>query len=288
MHSSTRAKLTVHDVQAFKDRGEKIAMVTAYDRPLAALADDADIDIILVGDSLGSNVLGHENSLRVTMDEMATHCRAVSAAVARVFVVGDLPYMSYQPSPRDAVLNAGRLMAEGGADAVKLEGGSAQVPAIAAIVGAGIPVMGHLGLTPQSASALGGLKVQGREASSAARLIEEARALEDAGVFALVLEAVPARVAQAVTESLRVPTVGIGAGPHCDGQVLVMHDLFNLSPHKPRFAKQYADAAALFRSGFAAYRADVKERAFPAEEHSFKMKREEIERLNDLRMEVAR
>jgi 3-methyl-2-oxobutanoate hydroxymethyltransferase len=281
-------KLTIHDFQGFKARGEPIAMVTAYDHPTARLADEAGIDCILVGDSIGNNVLGYSSTLPVTMDEMATHCRAVSGAVRRAFVVGDLPYMSYQPSTRDAVLNAGRLMSEGGADAVKLEGGVAMLPAVGAILAAGIPVMGHLGLTPQSASALGGLKVQGREAEAAARLVEEARALEEAGVFALVLEAVPARVAQLVTESLGIPTIGIGAGASCDGQVLVMHDMFGLSPRKPKLAKQYADAASMFRSGFAAYRAEVKARAFPTEEHSFKMKAEEMERLEGLSAGAAR
>ncbi|MDP9381546.1 MAG: 3-methyl-2-oxobutanoate hydroxymethyltransferase [Chloroflexota bacterium] len=258
-------------------------MVTAYDHPTASLADEAGVDSILVGDSIGNNVLGYSSTLPVTMDEMVTHCRAVSSAVRRAFVVGDLPYMSYQPSPRDAVLNAGRLMSEGGADAVKLEGGAPMLAAITAIVGAGIPVLGHIGLTPQSAAALGGLKVQGREATDAARLLDEAKALEEAGVFGLVLEAVPARVAWIITESVRVLTIGIGAGVHCDGQVLIMHDMFGLSAHKPRFAKQYADIGAMFRAGFEAYRADVKAREFPAEEHSFKIKAEELQRLESLR-----
>ncbi len=276
-------KLTIHDFQAFKTRGEPLAMVTAYDHPTARLADEAGVDSILVGDSIGNNVLGYSSTLPVTMDEMVTHCRAVSSAVGRAFVVGDLPYMSYQPSPRDAVLNAGRLMSEGGADAVKLEGGAPMLAAITAIVGAGIPVLGHIGLTPQSAAALGGLKVQGREATDAARLLDEAKALEEAGVFGLVLEAVPARVARIITESVRVLTIGIGAGVHCDGQVLIMHDMFGLSTHKPRFAKQYADIGAMFRAGFEAYRADVKAREFPEEEHSFKIKAEELQRLESLR-----
>ncbi len=283
MDTTRAGKLTIHDFQDFKTRGEPIAMVTAYDFPTAALADEAGVDAILVGDSLGNNVLGYGSTMQVTMDEMATHCHAVTAAVTHAFVIGDLPYMSYQPSPRDAVLSAGRLMSEGRVDAVKLEGGLGMLPAVEAVVAAGIPVMGHLGLTPQSASALGGLKVQGRDAAAAARLIEEAMALEQAGVFALVLEAIPARVAQMATGALRVPTIGIGAGPECDGQVLILHDMFGLSRRKPKFAKQYADAAALFRSGFAQYCEEVKSREFPTDEHSFKIKTEELERLEALR-----
>lgn len=283
MDTSKAGKLTIHDFLDYKARGERIAMVTAYDFPTAALADQAGMDAILVGDSLGNNVLGYSSTMQVTMDEMAVHCRAVSSAVEHAFVIGDLPYMSYQPSPRDAVISAGRLMSEGGVDAVKLEGGRGLQPAIEAVVAAGIPVMGHLGLTPQSASALGGLKVQGRDAEAAAKLIEEALALEQSGVFGFVLEAIPARVARMATEALRVPTIGIGAGADCDGQVLILHDMFGLSQRRPRFAKQYADAAALFRSGFAQYREEVKSRTFPAEEHSFKIKAEELERLESLR-----
>lgn len=283
MDTQGQGKLTTHDFQDFKTRGEPIAMVTAYDYPTASLADQAGVDSILVGDSIGNNVLGYSSTMRVTMDEMVTHCRAVSSAVDRAFVIGDLPYMSYQPSPRDAVCNAGRLMSEGGVDAVKLEGGRAMLAAVEAVVGAGIPVMGHLGLTPQSAASLGGLKVQGRDAVAASRLIEEAQALEQAGIFSLVVEAVPARVARMVTEALSVPTIGIGAGLHCDGQVLIMHDMFGLSRRKPRLAKQYADAASLFRSGFSQYRDEVKTRSFPTEEHSFKIKSEELERLEAMR-----
>ena len=286
----TRAarKVSINDFGEMKARGEPIAMVTAYDYPTGCLADEAGVDAILVGDSLGNNVLGHATTLPVTMDEMVSHTRAVTRAVSRAFVVADLPYMSYQPSTRDAVLNAGRLMAQGEADAVKLEGGAPMLPAVRAIVGAGIPVMGHLGLTPQSASALGGLKVQGREAAAAARLLDDALMLEEAGVFALVLEAVPSALAAMVTRSVRIPTIGIGAGAGCDGQVLVMHDMFGLSRRKPKLAKQYADVASILRAGFAQYTAEVKARAFPTEEHSFGMKPEELERLEALRGPVAR
>jgi len=280
--TTSAEKITVIDFGEYKIRGELIAMVTAYDHPTARFADEAGVDAILVGDSIGNNVLGYASTLSVTMDEMAAHSHAVSGAVRRALVVADLPYMSYQPSTRDAILSAGRLMSEGGVDAVKLEGGGAMVSTIRAIVGAGIPVMGHLGLTPQSAAALGGLRVQGRQAEAAARLAAEARELEDAGAFGIVLEAIPARVAELVTRSLRVPTIGIGAGVHCDGQVLVMHDMFGLADQTPRFARQYADLGAAFRTGFAAYRAEVKDRRFPAEEHSFKMKSEELDLLRGL------
>ncbi|MDQ3855179.1 MAG: 3-methyl-2-oxobutanoate hydroxymethyltransferase [Chloroflexota bacterium] len=265
-----------------KARGERIAIVTAYDAPCARLADRAGIDVILVGDSIGNNVLGHADTLSVTMDEMVNHTRAVAHSVRRAFVVGDMPFMSYQPSTRDAVLNAGRLMSEGRADAVKLEGGARSRDAVVAIVAAGIPVMGHIGLTPQSASALGGLRVQGRRAEAAQRLFEDALALEAAGVFALVLEAVPSEIAQVITARLDVPTIGIGAGPHCTGQVLVMHDLFGLSEHLPRFAKQYADLGAEMLRGFASYCSEVKDGRFPSEEHSYHMKADEAERLDSL------
>ncbi|MEJ7654377.1 MAG: 3-methyl-2-oxobutanoate hydroxymethyltransferase [Chloroflexia bacterium] len=233
MNDHTPVKLTVLDLAAMKERHEPIVMVTAYDYPTARIADGAGVDAVLVGDSIGNNVLGFDSTLPVTMDEIATHTRAVSRAVTRAFVVGDMPFMSYQPSTRDAVLNAGRLMSEGSADAVKLEGGARSVEAVRAIVGAGIPVMGHIGLTPQSASALGGYKVQGRAAAQARALFDDALALEAAGVFALVLEAIPSLLAAEITQRSGMPTIGIGAGPQCDGQVLVMHDMFGLSDRPP-------------------------------------------------------
>jgi 3-methyl-2-oxobutanoate hydroxymethyltransferase len=282
LNDQTRRKLSVRDFQAFKARGEAIAMVTAYDYPVAALADEAGVDSILVGDSIGNNMLGYDTTLPVSMDEMAVHCRAVSRAVTRAFVVGDMPYMSYQASTRDAILNAGRLMAEGAVDAVKLEGGAAMAPTVAALTAAGVPVMGHVGLTPQSAAALGGFRVQAREASSAARLVDDALALQDAGVFAVVLEATPDAVAELVTARLSVPTIGIGAGVGCDGQVLVLHDMFGLSKRRPKFAKQYADLAEAFRSGFASYRSEVKARQFPDDAHSYSMEPEEASRFQEL------
>lgn len=274
-------KLSILDIVAFKARNERIAMVTAYDHPSAALADSVGMDVILVGDSIGDNVLGYASTLPVSMDEMTVHTRAVSTAVRRAFVVGDLPYMSYHPSRRDALLNAGRLMSEGQADCVKLEGGAYIADTVSDLVGSGIPVMGHIGLTPQSAPALGGFKVQGREASAAARLVEDALKLQESGAFAVVLEAVPAELAEIVTRKLSIPTIGIGAGPHCDGQVLVFHDLFGLSLRKPpKFAKQYADIGSALRQGFADYRADVKAGSFPDTSHSYRMKAEELERLH--------
>ncbi len=283
MSTDTSHKLSLHDFLGFKARGEPIAMATSYDHPTAYFADQAGVDAILVGDSIGNNVLGYESTLPVSMDEMAVHCRAVSSAVNRAFVIGDMPYMSYQPSTRDALLNAGRLMAEGGVDAVKLEGGAAVAETVRALVRAGVPVMGHVGLTPQSAPALGGYRVQGRQAEAAARLVEDARLLEDAGAFSVVLEAVPTELARIITETLSVPTIGIGAGQHCDGQVLVMHDMFGLSLRKlPKFARQYADLGQALRSGFSAYRDDVKQRNFPDAEHSYHMRREELERLREL------
>ncbi len=279
MNDHTPVKLTVLDLAAMKERHEPIVMVTAYDYPMARIADGAGVDAVLVGDSIGNNVLGFDSTLPVTMDEIATHTRAVSRAVTRAFVVGDMPFMSYQPSTRDAVLNAGRLMSEGSADAVKLEGGARSVEAVRAIVGAGIPVMGHIGLTPQSASSLGGYKVQGRAAAQARALFDDALALEAAGVFALVLEAIPSLLAAEITRRSGMPTIGIGAGPQCDGQVLVMHDMFGLSDRPPRFAKQYFDMRAAFEAGFKAYRDDVKSGAFPSERHSFKMSDEEASKL---------
>lgn len=282
MNAPDSRKLTLQDFLGFKSRGERIAMVTSYDFPTATFADQAGVDAILVGDSMGDNVLGYDSTLPVSMDEMTVHCRAVSSAVERAFVIGDMPYMSYQPSIRDALINAGRLMSQGGADAVKLEGGAAVADTVRALVRAGIPVMGHVGLTPQSAPALG-LRVQGRQAEKAGRIIDDALALQEAGAFSVVLEAVPSEVAEVITTRLDVPTIGIGAGPHCDGQVLVMHDMFGLSPRKtPKFARQYADLGEAFKTGFAEYRTEVKTNAFPDAKHSYKMKPEELEKLREL------
>jgi 3-methyl-2-oxobutanoate hydroxymethyltransferase len=258
----------------------KLAMLTAYDYPTASYADRAGVDMLLVGDSLAMVVLGHEDTLSVGMEEMLHHTRAVSRAAERALVIGDMPFLSYQTGTEQAVLNAGRFLKEAQADAVKLEGGSNVLPQVRAIVKAGIPVQGHLGLTPQSAAQLGGFKVQARSAEAGKKLIEEARALCDAGCFSVVLEAVPAEIAAMVTEAVPVPTIGIGAGPDCDGQVLVMHDVVGLFDRfVPRFVKQYAQLGQELQKAVEQYRSDVESGAFPAREHSFFLDAEELAKL---------
>jgi 3-methyl-2-oxobutanoate hydroxymethyltransferase len=271
-----REPLTLPEVGAMKRSGTKIVMVTAYDHPSARLASEAGVDLILVGDSAGNNVLGYESTVPVTMDEAVMLTAAVARAKPRALVIGDMPFGSFQPSDADAVANAVRLV-KAGADAVKLEGAGPMVPRANAIVGAGIPVMGHLGLTPQSATMLGGMKAQGRTASAAARLLVDARELEAAGCFALVLESVPARIGAHVTEALEIPTIGIGAGPGCDGQVLVWHDLLGINEGvAPRFVKRYADVAGEIRRGLEAFAAEVRSGAYPADEHVYKISGDEL------------
>ncbi len=275
-----RKKLTPVDIQAMKREGRKITMLTAYDYPMALLEDRAGIDIILVGDSLGMTVLGYENTLPVTMEEMIHHTKAVSRGARYPLIIGDMPFMSYQTSERDAILNAGRFMKEGGADAVKLEGGATMKEIVKAIVRAGIPVMGHIGLTPQTFTMLGGFKVQGRDAQAAQRIIDDALLLEDAGAFSVLLEAIPAPIAKRITERLRVPTIGIGAGPHCDGQVLVIHDMLGLFDRfTPKFAKRYVNLSPLIIKAFESYREEVQRGEFPTEEHSFHIDEEELKKI---------
>ena len=270
-----RPKLTAPAIQAYKAQGAKIVMVTAYDYPTAQAVDAAGLDAILVGDSLGMIVLGYDSTVPVTMDEMLHHTRAVVRGAGSVHVVADLPFMSYQVSDEQALTNAGRLMKEGGADAVKLEGGRAMAPRIEAITRAGIPVMAHIGLTPQSAAALGGFKVQGRSIEAARGLIEDALAVERAGAYAVVLEAIPRQLGRIITARLGVPTIGIGAGVDCDGQVLVIGDLLGVFERfTPRFAKQYADRGAATRSALAAFAAEARAGEFPTPEHGFAMARE--------------
>jgi 3-methyl-2-oxobutanoate hydroxymethyltransferase len=265
-----RGKTTRATLQAMKKHGEKIAMVTAYDFPFARLADQAGADVLLVGDSLGMVVLGFDSTLPVTLAHMLHHTQAVTRARPQAMVVADMPFMTYQVSAEDALRNAGRLVQEAGAEAVKLEGGAAIAPMAEAIARAGIPVMGHLGLTPQSVHQLGGYRVQGRTADTAARLHADARALQDAGCFAIVLEAVPMAVAGEITAGLEVPTIGIGAGKLCDGQVLVLHDLLGLfAEFVPRFVKQYADLGTAARTALQAFVADVRSGRFPGEEHTY-------------------
>jgi 3-methyl-2-oxobutanoate hydroxymethyltransferase len=275
--SWTHGKLPLTEVAELKRRGQKIVMVTAYDAPGARLADAAGVDLILVGDSAAMVVLGHDSTVPATVDEMLVLTRAVTRGARRPLVVADLPFGSFQVSDEDAVTNAIRFVKEGGADAVKLEGAGPSVSRARAIVGAGIPVMGHIGLTPQSATMLGGFRAQGRSAGQARQLHADALALEEAGCFSLVLEAVPAVVADRITRALSIPTIGIGAGAACDGQVLVYHDLLGLyEGNSPRFVKRYADVGTEIRRALEAYAADVREGRFPEEQHTYAMPEEEL------------
>jgi 3-methyl-2-oxobutanoate hydroxymethyltransferase len=271
------SKITIHTLQAKKQRGEPITMVTAYDYPSGLLVEQAGLDVILVGDSLSMVVLGNETTLPVTMDIMLHHCQAVARGASIPFLIGDMPFGSYEVSPEEAVRNAVRFLKEGGMEAVKLEGGREMAETVRAIVAAGIPVQGHIGLTPQSISALGGYRVQGKTAASAARLLGDALALQDAGCFSIVLEAVPAAVAQTISQRLYIPTIGIGAGAGCDGQVLVYHDLLGLFDRfTPKFVRQYANVAADIRQALTDYKEDVLARRFPAEEHTYPMDEDEL------------
>jgi 3-methyl-2-oxobutanoate hydroxymethyltransferase len=266
---SETSPLTIPLLVAAKG-GEKIAMLAAYDAPSAALLDAAGVDVLLVGDSVEMAVYGEPNTLSATMDSMVRHSRAVSRSVKRAVVVGDMPFLSYQTDTRRAVENAGRFLAEGGCAAVKLEGGTRSLPAIEAILAADIPVMGHVGLTPQSFHKLGGFKVQGREPGTALQILEDAKALADAGCFAVVLECVPAPLAAEITHEIAVPTIGIGAGPDCDGQVLVFHDVMGLTRDlRPRFVRRYADLSTVIEGAAIAFTRDVKSGSFPSAEESF-------------------
>ena len=265
-------RLTTAELKKMKKRGEKIAVLTAYDYPTAKLLDDAGIPVILVGDSLGMVVLGYDSTVPVTMEDMIHHARAVARGSARALVVVDMPFMSYQVSADEALRNAARLIREGGAQAVKLEGGENVAGAVSRIVGCGIPVMGHIGLTPQSVHQLGGYKVVGRSKRSAAKLLADAAALEEAGAFAIVLEAIPAPLAKLITERSSMPTIGIGAGINCDGQVQVSSDIFGAYPEfVPRHTKQYFNLSELIKTAVADYISDVRSGRFPTEEESFSM-----------------
>jgi 3-methyl-2-oxobutanoate hydroxymethyltransferase len=265
-------RLTIQQIQEMKRQGTRIAMLTAYDYAMAKLVDAAGIPMILVGDSMSMVMLGYETSLGVTMDDMVRHCQAVVRGTSHALIVGDLPFMSYQVSPEEAMHNAGRLMREAGVGAVKLEGGVTIAPTIRRIVDCGIPLMGHIGLTPQSYHQLGGFKVQGRTLEVAKRLLADAEAVEQAGAFAIVLEGVPAPLAERITSRLSIPTIGIGAGPHCDGQVQVIHDLLGLfTDFVPRHARKYAELGELIKQAARQYADDVEARAFPGEKESFSM-----------------
>ena len=278
---SERTRVTLPHLFAKVARGEPITWLTCYDYPTAVMQDAAGVDMILVGDSLGMTMLGYDSTLPVTMDDMVRHTAAVRRGAPNAWVIGDMPYMSYQPSVETAIRNAGRLMAETGCDAVKLEGGSDMADRLAGIARAGIPVMGHLGLTPQSAGALGGVWVQGRGASQARTIVDDARILEKAGAFSIILELVPDRVCRVITERSRGAIImGLGSGPDAHGQLLIYHDAFGLYPRfTPRMAKVFADAGALIREGLDAYVREVSDRTFPQPEHWFGMKDEEFDEL---------
>ena len=263
-------KKTILDIQKMKADGEKIAMLTSYDYPTARIMDACGVDIILVGDSAGVVVAGYENTLPVTMDEMLYHTRAVMRANPKALVVADMPFMSYQIDIADARRNAGRMLKEGGAAAVKIEGGVNIAPVIAALVEIDIPVVAHIGLTPQSIHRMGGYKVQGKKGEQAERILEDAVAVQNAGAFAVVLEGIPQSLAARITETLTIPTIGIGAGAACDGQVLVIHDILGLcEKYSPKFVKRYADAATLISGAVTSYISEVRSGVFPDAEHSF-------------------
>lgn len=274
------ARVTTSQIKDMKANKQKISMLTAYDYPTAKMVDESGIDMILVGDSLGNVMLGYENTLSVTMEDMIHHTRAVSKAAKRAMVVGDMPFLSYHISITEAVRNAGRFIQEGGAQTVKIEGGTERVDTIKAILDAQIPVVGHIGLTPQSVNKFGGYKVQGKDLETANKLIEDARALEKAGVFAIVLEMVPTQLAKRITEEISIPTIGIGAGHFCDGQVLVVNDMLGIyGGFTPKFVKKYANLQPLIMEAMQQYKKEVDEGVFPGEEHGFGISDEVLEKL---------
>jgi 3-methyl-2-oxobutanoate hydroxymethyltransferase len=269
---ATRKKVTLQTLRTRKEAAQPITMLTAYDYPTALALEEAGVDVILVGDSLGMVVLGYPTTLPVTMEDMLHHCKAVARGAHTPLLIGDMPFMSYQADIAEAVRNAGRFLQEAGMDAVKLEGGGERAETVRAIAAAGIPVMGHLGLTPQSVHQLGGFRPQGKEARAARRIVQDALTLQDAGCFSIVLESMPARLAELITRRLDIPTIGIGAGAGCDGQVLVTHDLLGLYERfTPRFVKKYADLHGEMRRAFDAYQTEVQARAFPGPEHTVEM-----------------
>lgn len=282
METPVKKKATIPDFLERKRSGPKITMMTAYDCAFASLVDSVDIDMILVGDSGAMTTLGYETTIPVTIEEMLFMARAVSKGARNTFLIGDMPFLSYEVSVERAVENAGRFIKEAGMDAVKLEGGRRTAPVVQAIVRAGIPVMGHIGLTPQSLSQLGGFRVQGKDVDSARAVVEDALALQDAGAFAIVVEAVPAPVGRMITEAIKVPTIGIGAGPDCDGQVLVLHDMLGLFERfTPKFVKRYVSLGAAAREALAQFAAEVRGGSFPAPEHCYTMKAEQAEELRE-------
>lgn len=274
------ARVTTATLKDKKAKQVKISMLTSYDYATAGLVDQAGLDMILVGDSMGNVVLGYENTLSVTMDDMIHHTRAVVRGTQNAMVVGDMPFLSYHISTTEAVRNAGRIIQEGGAQTVKLEGGVERADTVKAILDAQIPVMGHIGLTPQSVNQFGGFKVQGKDLETARKLIEDARALDKAGVFAIVLECVPSALAQKITAEVSVPTIGIGAGPYCDGQVLVINDMLGMSAgHIPKFVKKYANLQPVIVEALKAYKQEVEDGSFPGPEHSFTIADDVLDKL---------
>lgn len=274
------AKVTCQTLIEMKQRGEKITYTTAYDYSTGLLVDRAGIDVILVGDSLGMTMMGEDTTVPVTMEQMIHHIRCVVKGAKNPMIVGDLPFGSYNVSKEQAIMNATRLMKEGGCDVVKLEGGAVVKDTVKAVVDAGIPVMGHIGLTPQTISKLGGFKVQGRSAAAAQALIEDAKALEAAGASSIVLECIPAPISKMITEAVSIPTLGIGAGIHCDGQIMVFHDMVGLfDKFTPKFVKKYANLSEIILKALAEFKEDVKSGRFPEEQHSFTIKEEELKRL---------
>ncbi|MBN2384682.1 3-methyl-2-oxobutanoate hydroxymethyltransferase [bacterium] len=270
----TESKVMPPDLTELKVQGTKISMITAYDYPTARLVEESGVEVVLVGDSLGNVVLGYDSTLPVTVTEQLHHVKAVRRGLKRALLVADLPYLSYHVSQEDAVRNAGRFIQEAGAEAVKLEGGSEMVPVISALLHARIPVMGHLGLTPQSINLFGGYKVQGKPKKEADRIMDNALALEQAGIFALVLEGIPWQLSQQITERLSIPTIGIGAGPYCDGQVLVFHDLIGYYPENtPRFVRQYCQAGEMIKDAVRAYCRDVRSGTFPSLKESYSVRK---------------
>ncbi len=273
-------KITTKSIREMKDSGERVTMVAAYDYSTARMIDEAGVDAVLIGDSLANVVLGYKDTLSVTMDEMIHHTKAVARGAKRALVVGDMPFMSYQASAEDAIRNAGRFIKEGRAEAVKVEGGRGMVKKIEAVIQSGIPVMGHLGLTPQWFHQFGGFKVRGKTKSAASTILKDARKLERAGVFSIVFECVPWQLAKLVTEKVKVPTIGIGAGPYCDGQVLVLYDMLGLTgPHVPKFVKRYANIDDTAKKALADFKREVKTGKFPTLKHSYEMPREEMRKL---------
>lgn len=275
-----RKKITIPDILKKKGEGRKITLLTAYDYPSGRLIDEAGVDIILIGDSLAMTVLGYESTVPITMDEMVHHAKAAKRGVKYALMVGDMPFMTYNIGDKETVRNAGRFIKEGGCGAVKIEGGTEMTGVVKTLVKAGIPVLGHIGLTPQTAVQLGGFKVQGKDAKGAQRLLDSALALEKAGCFAIILECVPDKLAKLITERLAIPTIGIGAGPYCDGQALVTNDMIGLFDRfTPRFVKKYADLWPLLLNAFRRYRDEVEGGKFPTEEHSFTMNASELKNI---------